>query len=62
MTANIRTALMARMGALWCVLRRHDVDWRANANDFPECAGDIVCNTCNKIHWCRWYERRENLR
>jgi hypothetical protein len=50
-------ALRGRLDGLWCLLRRHDVDWRASSNDIPGCSGDIVCHTCERVHWCRWYDR-----
>jgi len=44
--------LLALLGAVKCWLRGHDVNWRFEP-DPPLCTGDVVCHTCNVIHWCR---------
>jgi hypothetical protein len=51
--------IQARLDGLLCYLRRHRVEWRANVDD-GVCPGDIVCHTCDRIHWCRWYDNRRN--
>jgi len=32
----------------------HRLIWRTQREEI--CSGDIVCDTCNKIYWCRWYD------
>ena len=32
-------------------IRGHEVYWRVNVDEL--CSGDIVCETCNLIIWCR---------
>ena len=51
----------ARVDALWCVVRGHDVEWRTAPDAEAGCTGDILCETCGVLHWCRWYDgdRRE---
>lgn len=49
------TGLAARLDAARCALRGHVVHWRADAAECPG-GGDIVCETCNTIHWCRWHD------
>lgn len=44
-------ALTARLDAVVCWLRGHDVRWRVNADYM--CPGDIVCETCAESIWCR---------
>jgi hypothetical protein len=46
------SALGAWCSAAWHWLRRHDVAWSVNA-DPPMCEGDIVCETCAVVIWCR---------
>jgi hypothetical protein len=46
--------LWARLDGLRCILRGHTVRWRAGADDI--CTGDIICDTCNRVIWCRWYD------
>ena len=48
--------LWARIHGLWCLVRMHDIEWRANTDYEPDCPGDIVCHTCNLVLWCRWYD------
>jgi len=49
--------IQARLEALWCVVRRHDVTWRTAPDPDVGCPGDIECKTCQVLHWCRWYDR-----
>jgi len=46
----------ARIEAIWHKIwhPRHDVKWRINADE--ECPGDITCETCSCIFWCRALE------
>lgn len=55
MIYNLWLAISARIDALWCWLKGHDVSWCVGAD---ECCtgGDIICHICNLIHWCRWYD------
>jgi hypothetical protein len=32
---------------------KHKVIWRTRADEV--CSGDIVCETCDRIYWCRSY-------
>jgi len=32
----------------------HDIKWRTDADDV--CDGDIICETCDYIFWCRVYD------
>ena len=34
----------------------HNVRWRTNEGSI--CPGDIVCETCNHVFWCRLLNRR----
>jgi len=36
---------------------RHDVRWRTNEGSI--CPGDIACETCNCVFWCRILENKE---
>jgi hypothetical protein len=50
----------ARLDALWCLLRRHQVTWRTERDIEADCPGDILCHTCGEdgvLHWCRWYDK-----
>jgi quercetin dioxygenase-like cupin family protein len=46
--------LVARATAVGCWVRGHAVLWRTQADVL--CAGDIVCVTCNVVHWCRAHD------
>jgi hypothetical protein len=35
-------------------LKGHTLGWRVGADEV--CAGDIVCETCNLVIWCRWLD------
>lgn len=58
------SALHARLHAVVCWLKGHDVKWRTGSESLVEddvrfadtCPGDIVCETCNLVIWCRWYD------
>jgi hypothetical protein len=42
----------ARLEGVWHMLRGHRVLWSTHAvKDF--CVGDIVCESCNRVIWCR---------
>lgn len=43
--------MRARLDAGICWLKGHDVQWRANVDEV--CEGDILCDTCDCMHWCR---------
>jgi hypothetical protein len=50
-------AIRARINALRCILKGHDVKWRIYVDEV--CYGDIVCKTCSNgclFHWCRGHE------
>ena len=52
--------LEARLSYLWHALRSHDVRWRSNADEaYEACSGDITCETCNVLFWCRGSAIRE---
>jgi hypothetical protein len=53
--AGRTSALGAWCSAAWHWLRRHDVAWRVNA-DPPACDGDIACETCALVIWCRSHD------
>jgi len=36
-------------------LRGHEVSWRSNIDEL--CAGDIACETCSLLIWCRACEK-----
>jgi len=38
----------------------HELVWR-RLDDSP-CPGDIVCETCNSLFWCRLYDLSEKKR
>ena len=46
--------ILARLGGLWHKMKGHEVVWVENSG--TTCRGDIICNTCNLIIWCRWYD------
>jgi len=47
----------ARIDAVLHKIRhpKHEVRWRANADEY--CPGDITCETCGCIFWCRAVEK-----
>lgn len=49
----IRDGFQARIHAMWHKIthQTHDVQWRYKPGKL--CPGDITCETCNKIFWCR---------
>lgn len=51
--------LHARIHAILHKLRhpRHKLIWRLDPNEF--CPGDIVCDTCNVILWCRALDKKD---
>jgi hypothetical protein len=51
-----RWAILARLDAVWHLLRGHRVSWRVNVDDL--CAGDIVCESCELELWCRAHDPR----
>jgi len=50
---------LARIEAILHKIRypRHDVKWRTNIGE--SCSGDIVCETCSHMFWCRGLESKE---
>ena len=36
---------------------QHSVKWRTNEGSL--CPGDIVCETCDHVFWCRMLENKE---
>ena len=51
--SNKWLGLWARLDAIWHKLTHwsHDVRWRTNRDE--RCPGDITCETCSCIFWCR---------
>ena len=51
-----RLGLRARIDAIIHKILhpKHDVQWRINVGNL--CKGDITCETCGHIFWCRWIE------
>jgi hypothetical protein len=47
---------VARVRYLWHRARGHSVIWRTEPSDLPRCMGDIVCETCAEVLWCRAYD------
>lgn len=54
MIRNYWTTIAARLKGLWCIVCGHDIEWFYSPDDM--CSGDIVCNTCNQLIWCRWHD------
>jgi len=48
-----RQALAGRLRGLLHVARGHDVAWRVPSEDPRRCPGDIVCEDCATVLWCR---------
>lgn len=51
-----RYGIQAKLSAIWHKIchPRHDVRWRVNKDNV--CPGDITCETCEMIIWCRIYD------
>lgn len=51
--------LFARLVAILHFLVGHEVYWRACAEEWDGggCSGDITCETCGIMFWCRAKER-----
>ena len=53
--------VLARISAIWHKVThpRHKLSWTSdpvlNDPDFV-CKGDIICDTCKKFFWCRYYD------
>ena len=52
MLIDLLLAIGARLDALVCKLRGHNVDWHAGPDDLCP-TGDIVCHYCDVVYWCR---------
>jgi hypothetical protein len=50
-------AFSATLGVLWHVVRGHRVQWRTHV-DIPVCSGDVVCQSCSAVLWCRAIDPR----
>lgn len=50
---------LARIDAILHKIRHpsHDVRWRTGVGKY--CSGDITCETCSCIFWCRGLENKE---
>ena len=46
--------IAARLDAVWHWARGHRVRWRANPDYM--CSGDILCDTCDAVMWCRSHD------
>ena len=45
-----------------CLHLTHRLEWRTGGFSNPEtgtCTGDIICRTCGRLYWCRWYDRAQ---
>lgn len=49
-----RYAISSRGVAVWHWLRGHRILWRTNQDHV--CTGDIVCETCDLLIWCRAHD------
>ncbi len=45
---------MERFNAVFHWIRGHEVYWYVSEDEL--CPGDIVCETCNQIIWCRSHD------
>jgi len=54
--------IRARLDAFWCVVKGHDMKWRTEPDLGAGCTGDILCQTCGLLHWCRWYDASARFR
>jgi hypothetical protein len=47
--------IKARLDAFWHFARGHQMAWHVNRDDLcPN--GDIVCETCRLVIWCRAHD------
>jgi len=49
-------ALAGRLAYLLHRVSGHAVSWNTSRSDLPRCAGDIVCDGCGQVLWCRAYD------
>jgi hypothetical protein len=49
-------AVAARLAYLTHRLRGHVIVWRRLRSDLAPCPGDIICETCDRVLWCRAYD------
>lgn len=49
-------ALAARVTYLTHCLRGHVTVWKQSRPDLARCPGDILCETCDRVLWCRAYD------
>jgi len=47
----------ARIDAIYHKIRypKHSIRWRVNVGE--SCSGDITCETCGHVFWCRMLEK-----
>jgi len=52
-------SFQAKVDAIWHKIchPKHDVRWRINVD--KSCPGDITCETCEHIFWCRGLEKKK---
>jgi len=48
-----RSAVAGRLLYLLHRASGHEVVWRTSRSDLPFCNGDIVCESCARVLWCR---------
>lgn len=48
-------AVQGRLLYVWHRVRRHETRWRVSI-DLPLCTGDLTCETCNLLLWCRAHD------
>lgn len=53
MALPLTYSIWARLQALYHITAGHDVGWKVTYGNDLGCAGDIVCNTCQELIWCR---------
>ena len=51
---------IARLHAIWhkIIHPTHKLVWKSSPAE-GLCKGDIVCDTCNVLFWCRYYDLSE---
>lgn len=59
MRKNTWLSFQARVDAIWHKIWHptHRVKWRTNEANI--CPGDIACETCNQVFWCRMLGKKE---
>lgn len=59
--------IFARIDAVWHKIThpKHKISWKDDPildDPYFVCEGDIVCKTCNKLFWCRYYDLSKSKR